>query len=112
MGLGYWTCENLVYDSNSGELLTDRTWNYYVPQARDIPQDFRVYLRKKSYSTQAIFGSKGMASVDGNSLLAYLLNKCCIQCMMVTPKKINVKQFDCQSQKVQCYMVLLARGQS
>lgn len=59
MGLGYWTSENLVYDSNTGELLTDRTWNYYVPQARDIPQDFRVYLRKKSYSTKAIFGSKG-----------------------------------------------------
>ncbi|KAJ8719964.1 hypothetical protein PYW07_012007 [Mythimna separata] len=58
MGLGYWTCENLVYDTNTGELLTDRTWNYYVPQARDIPQDFRVYLRKKSFSTQAIFGSK------------------------------------------------------
>ncbi|KAJ8719331.1 hypothetical protein PYW08_011506 [Mythimna loreyi] len=58
MGLGYWTCENLVYDNNTGELLTDRTWNYYVPQARDIPQDLRVYLRKKSYSTKAIFGSK------------------------------------------------------
>ncbi|KAH9639142.1 hypothetical protein HF086_018210 [Spodoptera exigua] len=58
MGLGYWTSENLVYDPNTGELLNDRTWNYYVPLARDIPQDFRVYLRKKSYSTKVIFGSK------------------------------------------------------
>ncbi|CAD0197572.1 unnamed protein product [Chrysodeixis includens] len=58
MGLGYWTSEKLVYDSNTGELLTDRTWNYFVPQVRDIPQDFRIYLRKKSYSTKPIFGSK------------------------------------------------------
>ncbi|XP_075976855.1 uncharacterized protein LOC142977053 [Anticarsia gemmatalis] len=58
MGMGYWTCEKLVYDQNTGELLTDRTWNYYVPQARDIPQDLRVYLRKKSYTTKALFGSK------------------------------------------------------
>ncbi|CAH2041771.1 unnamed protein product, partial [Iphiclides podalirius] len=58
MGLGYWTSENLVYDTNSGELLTNRTWDYWVPQARDIPQDFRIYFRKKSYSTDAILGSK------------------------------------------------------
>ncbi|XP_022826465.1 xanthine dehydrogenase-like [Spodoptera litura] len=59
MGLGYWTSENMVYDPNTGELLTDRTWNYYVPLARDIPQDFRIYLRKKSYTSKIIFGSKG-----------------------------------------------------
>ncbi|CAH0625212.1 unnamed protein product [Chrysodeixis includens] len=57
MGMGYWTCENLVY-SKTGELLTDRTWNYYVPLARDIPQDWRVYFRKNSYSEDIIFGSK------------------------------------------------------
>lgn len=62
MGLGYWTCEKLVYDKKTGELLTDRTWNYYVPQARDIPQDFRVYLKKNSYSFDILFGSKGIAS--------------------------------------------------
>lgn len=59
MGLGYWTSENLVYNPNTGELLTDRTWNYWVPQARDIPQDFRIYFRKNSYSTDMILGSKG-----------------------------------------------------
>ncbi|CAB3227927.1 unnamed protein product [Arctia plantaginis] len=57
MGLGYWTCENLVY-APTGELLSDRTWNYYVPLARDIPQDWRVCLRKNSYSEDAIFGAK------------------------------------------------------
>ncbi|CAB3227915.1 unnamed protein product [Arctia plantaginis] len=58
MGIGYWTSEKLVYDKKTGELLTDRTWNYYVPQARDIPQDFRVYFRKNSYSNKILFGSK------------------------------------------------------
>ncbi|CAG4933330.1 unnamed protein product [Parnassius apollo] len=58
MGLGYWTCENLVYNPDTGELLTNRTWDYWVPQARDIPQDFRIYFRKKSYSKDAILGSK------------------------------------------------------
>ncbi|XP_026741623.1 xanthine dehydrogenase/oxidase-like [Trichoplusia ni] len=57
MGLGYWTCENLMYGKN-GELLTDRTWNYHVPLCRDIPQDLRVYFRKNSYTEDAIFGSK------------------------------------------------------
>ncbi|KAJ2951519.1 hypothetical protein O0L34_g13669 [Tuta absoluta] len=59
MGLGYWTSEHLVYDKKTGELLSDRTWHYYVPQARDIPQDFRIYFRKNSYSSDQFFGAKG-----------------------------------------------------
>lgn len=58
MSLGYWTCEKLVYDSENGALLTDRSWDYHLPEARDIPQDFRVTL-KNSYSTDFILGSKG-----------------------------------------------------
>ncbi|KAI8431845.1 hypothetical protein MSG28_004418 [Choristoneura fumiferana] len=60
MGLGYWTCEQLVFDPETGEMLTDRTWNYHVPQARDIPQDFRVYFRNKSYSEPQYFGAKAI----------------------------------------------------
>ncbi|XP_073945873.1 aldehyde oxidase 1-like [Choristoneura fumiferana] len=60
MGLGYWTCEELVYDRETGKLLTDRTWDYHVPQARDIPQDFRVYFRNKSYSEPRFFGAKSI----------------------------------------------------
>lgn len=59
MGVGYATCENLVYNHETGELLTDRTWEYWVPQARDIPQDFRIYFRKRSFSNDAILGAKG-----------------------------------------------------
>ncbi|CAK1542877.1 unnamed protein product [Leptosia nina] len=58
MGCGYWTTEELVFNKNTGELLTDRSWHYWVPQARDIPQDFRIYFRKKSFSTEYILGSK------------------------------------------------------
>ncbi|CAH0400123.1 unnamed protein product [Chilo suppressalis] len=60
MGLGYWTSENLVYDQITGELLTDRSWNYYVPQARDIPQDFRIYFTDDTYSDPLIFGAKAV----------------------------------------------------
>ncbi|XP_041981242.1 xanthine dehydrogenase-like [Aricia agestis] len=58
MGAGYWTSENLVYDPTTGELLTNRTWEYWVPQARDIPQDFRVYFRKRSFTNDILFGAK------------------------------------------------------
>ncbi|XP_069359953.1 uncharacterized protein [Maniola hyperantus] len=60
MGIGYWTTEELVYDTTTGELLTDRTWNYYVPQGTDIPQDLRVYFRDKPNS-DIILGSKALS---------------------------------------------------
>lgn len=57
--LSGWTVENLVYDENDGELLTDRTWNYHIVGAKDIPHDFRVYLRRKAPNPVGILGSKG-----------------------------------------------------
>ncbi|XP_063385553.1 uncharacterized protein LOC134671625 [Cydia fagiglandana] len=60
MGLGYWTTEHMVYDSDTGEVLTNRPWNYHVPQARDIPQDFRVYFKDKSYSEVRTLGAKSI----------------------------------------------------
>lgn len=60
MGVGYSTCEELIHDPITGEVLTDRTWEYWVPQARDIPQDFRIYFKPKSYSTDLILGAKGI----------------------------------------------------
>ncbi|CAH0677124.1 unnamed protein product [Chilo suppressalis] len=60
MGVGYWTSEHIVFDPNNGEILTDRTWNYHVPQARDIPQDFRIYLTKKYPSSEQILGTKAI----------------------------------------------------
>ncbi|CAH2260610.1 jg18282 [Pararge aegeria aegeria] len=58
MGVGYWTSEHLVYHPDTGELLTNRTWEYWIPQALDIPQDFRVYFRRRSFSNDTILGAK------------------------------------------------------
>ncbi|XP_049875547.1 uncharacterized protein LOC126373432 [Pectinophora gossypiella] len=60
MGLGFWTCEHFIFDKKTGEILTDRTWNYHVPLAKDIPIDFRVQLRRNSYNPIGTLGAKGI----------------------------------------------------
>lgn len=59
MGLGYWLSEKVIYNKDSGELLSDSTFKYHVPQCRDIPQNLVVSLKKNSYSSDLILGSKG-----------------------------------------------------
>lgn len=59
MGLGYWTTERCVVDKSSGELKTNRTWNYKPPGALDIPIDFRVELLSQSPNPAGFMRSKG-----------------------------------------------------
>ncbi|XP_022211878.2 indole-3-acetaldehyde oxidase [Drosophila obscura] len=47
MCLGYWLSELLIYDRETGRLLTNRSWNYKPPGAKDIPIDFRIELAQK-----------------------------------------------------------------
>ncbi|XP_025993326.1 xanthine dehydrogenase/oxidase isoform X2 [Solenopsis invicta] len=58
MGIGYWTSEELVYNPKTGMLTTDRTWNYKPPGVKDIPEDFRVSLRKNAPNPTGVLRSK------------------------------------------------------
>uniref|UniRef100_A0A0A1WXK0 Aldehyde oxidase 2 n=1 Tax=Zeugodacus cucurbitae TaxID=28588 RepID=A0A0A1WXK0_ZEUCU len=58
MLLGYWLTEQLIYDRTTGELLTNRTWNYKPPGAKDIPIDFRIELLQKSPNSAGFMRSK------------------------------------------------------
>lgn len=58
MGLGYWLTEQLIYDENTGQLLTNRSWNYTPPMDRDIPIDFRIQLRKNAPNPLGVLRSK------------------------------------------------------
>lgn len=58
MGLGYQTCENLIYDEN-GQLLTNSTWTYKVPGVKDIPANFRIKFRPHSDNPVGVLNSKG-----------------------------------------------------
>ncbi|XP_059474105.1 xanthine dehydrogenase/oxidase-like isoform X2 [Neocloeon triangulifer] len=58
MGLGYWLSEQMDFDPDSGRLLQNRLWHYVAPGAKDIPVDFRVYLRKNAPNPLGVLGSK------------------------------------------------------
>ncbi|KOC64413.1 Aldehyde oxidase 2 [Habropoda laboriosa] len=58
MGLGYWTSEDLIYDSKTGQLTNTRTWNYKPPGAKDIPVDFRVYFCRNGSNPFSVLRSK------------------------------------------------------
>lgn len=63
MGIGYWLTEVLVYDREDGELLTNRTWTYKPPGAKDIPVDFRIKFLQKSSNPFGVLRSKCMGNV-------------------------------------------------
>lgn len=58
MGLGFFLNENLVFDKTTGELLTNRSWNYTPPGPKDIPIDFRIKFVKNSVNPVYILKSK------------------------------------------------------
>nr|XP_024214404.1 xanthine dehydrogenase-like isoform X2 [Halyomorpha halys] len=58
MGQGFFTFEEIEYRKDNGVLLTDRTWNYYVPGAKDIPIFSHVILQKNSSNPKGVLRSK------------------------------------------------------
>ncbi len=59
MGIGYWLTESVMFGKEKGELLTNRTWTYKPPGAKDIPVDFRIKFLKNSSNNSGVFRSKG-----------------------------------------------------
>ncbi|ODM88520.1 putative aldehyde oxidase-like protein, partial [Orchesella cincta] len=61
MGFGWWLTEELIYDKNTGELLTDNTWQYKPMMPADIPEDFRVTLLRNAPNPFGVLSSKTCA---------------------------------------------------
>ncbi|XP_063538704.1 uncharacterized protein LOC134747956 [Cydia strobilella] len=75
MGLGYFTSEKTLYDSATGQLLTDRTWTYKPPGIKDIPADFRVYFKRNGTNRFGVLQSKatGEPSLCLSSVVVHAL---------------------------------------
>lgn len=58
MGMGLWMTEHVTFDDD-GKILTNRSWNYKIPGAKDIPVDFRVYFPKNNPNPTGVLKSKG-----------------------------------------------------
>lgn len=62
-GLGYYTTEELVYDEE-GQLMTNRSWFYKPPGAKDIPINFRIKFTENSKNAVGVLKSKGLLIVS------------------------------------------------
>ncbi|XP_019856500.1 PREDICTED: xanthine dehydrogenase/oxidase-like [Amphimedon queenslandica] len=60
MGLGYFLTEKVIYDTDTGALLTHNTWEYKPPTTKDIPIDFRIELLKNAPNPTGVLGSKAV----------------------------------------------------
>lgn len=60
MALGYYTQEYIVR-GDKGETLTNRTWNYYVPGPKDIPEEFRIKFPANNPNPVGVLKSKAVS---------------------------------------------------
>jgi xanthine dehydrogenase/oxidase len=72
MGMGYHTTESIVFNYE-GKILTNNTWTYHPPGAKDIPCDFRVKFPKNNPNPVGVLKSKGKTSRN-NRLLRNSVN--------------------------------------
>ncbi|CAG7723046.1 unnamed protein product [Allacma fusca] len=57
-GIGMWLTEKIQHDQETGELLTNCTWEYKPPASKDIPEDFRVTLMRNASNPNGVLRSK------------------------------------------------------
>jgi xanthine dehydrogenase/oxidase len=58
MGLGLWTEEKVVFDPESGRLLTKNTWEYKVPFPKCIPEELNIVIMKNAPNPFGVLRSK------------------------------------------------------
>lgn len=58
MGLGLYTSEMVKFDPQTGQKLSNGTWEYKPPTALDIPVDFRITLLPNTENPYGVLGSK------------------------------------------------------
>ncbi|CAG7835136.1 unnamed protein product [Allacma fusca] len=58
MGLGLWSEEKLVFDPETGRLLTRNTWEYKVPLPKCIPEDIRIVIMRNAPNPLGVLRSK------------------------------------------------------
>uniref|UniRef100_A0A240PKA6 Indole-3-acetaldehyde oxidase n=1 Tax=Anopheles epiroticus TaxID=199890 RepID=A0A240PKA6_9DIPT len=72
MGVGLYLTEALAYDPATGALLTNRTWNYKTPGAKDIPVDFRIRLLQNTINPTGVQRSKATGEPAVNMAVVVL----------------------------------------
>lgn len=75
MGLGYHTCEEVIYDPTTGENLTFGTWKYKVPLAKDIPRQFNIKILHDAPNPYGVLSSKGNSCASSFSWVQLSVEK-------------------------------------
>ncbi|RUS82186.1 hypothetical protein EGW08_010068 [Elysia chlorotica] len=58
MGLGNFLTEDTFFDSKTGRIINDGTWNYKPPTSKDIPIDWRIHLLPDTPNPSGVRSSK------------------------------------------------------
>ncbi|XP_035910093.1 xanthine dehydrogenase-like [Anopheles stephensi] len=72
MGVGLYLTEALIYDRGTGELLTNRSWNYRVPGPKDIPVEFKIRLLPSTINPTGVQRSKATGEPAVNMAVVVL----------------------------------------
>lgn len=98
MGLGFWLTEQIKFDRTTGRLLTNSTWEYKPPMAKDIPIDFRVALLKNAPNPAGVLRSKAVGEPPlCMSCSALFALKRCVEAARKDIQKDTYFQLDCPS---------------